>query len=83
MNKKTGGRIAKARSAQAPKLDLSSCGLTEIPGEVLELTWLSTLNLEFWRSRNPPWRRALAPRGSDCLGSPSYGAAGCDAAAAR
>lgn len=41
-------RIANARNEQIRSLNLSNCGLTEIPDEVFELTHLTELKLGHW-----------------------------------
>jgi len=45
MNKKAGGRIARCKRIQARSLDLQGFGLTEVPDNLSELTWLEELYL--------------------------------------
>ncbi len=40
--------IAENQRTQATFLDLGNCGLTELPSELLNCTWLEDLNLGFW-----------------------------------
>jgi Leucine-rich repeat (LRR) protein len=37
--------ITEAKETRATRLDLGNCGLTELPDELFELTWLEELNL--------------------------------------
>lgn len=39
-------RISEARRTRATDLDLSVCGLTAIPDEVFEMTWLESLTVD-------------------------------------
>jgi hypothetical protein len=39
--------IEAARVARSPRLDLSRCGLSELPGAVRRLTHLESLDLQF------------------------------------
>jgi len=45
--------IAEAKSNNAKVLDLGNCGLTELPDELFQLTWLEELNLSngYWDSK--------------------------------
>jgi internalin A len=38
-------RIREAKEQRLTRLDIGNCGLTEIPEEVFELTWLEELNI--------------------------------------
>ena len=40
-------RIHEAKQHRLTRLDLGNCGLTELPDELFELTWLSALSLNY------------------------------------
>ena len=43
--------IQEAKDSRATRLDLGNCGLTELPEELFELTWLEELilNHRYWQ----------------------------------
>jgi internalin A len=45
-------RIREAKEQRLTRLDIGNCGLTEIPDEVFELTWLKELNIGRWNTGN-------------------------------
>ncbi|MBK8454247.1 MAG: COR domain-containing protein [Thiofilum sp.] len=51
--------IRKAKEKRLTSLDLGNCGLTELPDELFELTWLETLILSnehwFWNDERKLW----------------------------
>ncbi len=42
-------RIREAKEKKLTRLDIGNCGLTEIPEEVFELTWLE--EFDYWSKR--------------------------------
>ena len=39
--------VREAKRTRATRLDLGNCGLTELPDELFELTWLEELRFNF------------------------------------
>ena len=58
--------IREAKETRATRLDLGNCGLTELPDELFELTWLEELNLSdngiVFDAKRKKWKRMQSSR---------------------